>query len=284
MDSIDPRHGSYAGAQQHWKDGESACEQCLVASRRSNKRRDLNILAGNPARVPLGEAAYRIVVQSPRAQLAAATGIYTPRLRDFEIAGPTKMVHRNTRARILAAGRPWTGIGIQRRLQALAAGGWSGRVIAERTGVYESALCNLRRRENIVFVRAHVAAAVVELYAEIGDQEAPAGRSSTEARNHARSEGWSPAHAWLDIDDPTEIPDPGWSPRRKFVDADEYDQVVVARILNGDWRLPATVAEKVEVLRQWAAEGGSDNGLEKLTGWKISRDVRPHLPREEDAA
>lgn len=52
MSPDDPRHGTYAGAVQHWSDGESACEPCVRAG---TKRRAWNRyleLVGKPATVP----------------------------------------------------------------------------------------------------------------------------------------------------------------------------------------------------------------------------------------
>ncbi len=76
-------------------------------------------------------------------------------------------------------------------------------------------------------------------------------------RNKARAAGWLPPLAWLDIDNPAETPD------LSAID-DEVDEVVVDRLLGGDWSLRATRAERWEVIERWS---GSDNELERRTGW-----------------
>lgn len=54
-------------------------------------------------------------------------------------------------------------------------------------------------------------------------------------------------------------------PRRRY----DVDEVVVRRIINGDWKLAAdcTVGEKQAVLQRWHEAGLSVKDLERLTGW-----------------
>lgn len=178
-------------------------------------------------------------------------------------------------------GRPLvSAVGTHRRLEALMCLGWSFAEQSRRARRSRSWALKIHRHTQIQVESALIVAA---LYDELCNTPSPAPtarRTAAEAGNR----GYVAPHRWLNIDDPTEVPDPGWSPRRRFADSDEFDEVVVDRILAGDWRLRATTVEKVEVLRRWATTGGTDNALELLTGWKISRDVRPHLPREESAA
>lgn len=54
----------------------------------------------------------------------------------------------------------------------------------------------------------------------------------------------------------------------------EPDMVVVEHILAGEWRMKAGPAERREVIRQWIADGGTQNELERLTGWNVSRLLR----------
>lgn len=49
------------------------------------------------------------------------------------------------------------------------------------------------------------------------------------------------------------------------------DPQVVARILNGEWQLTATLSERLAVLDRFK---GTQNELERLTGWNVSRDLR----------
>jgi hypothetical protein len=73
---------------------------------------------------------------------------------------------------------------------------------------------------------------------------------------------------------PTRATDGGYARQ----DRDDVDEVVVTRILAGDWHLPANVAEKITVAARWP---GTLAELERLTGWsKIER----YVTREDDVA
>jgi hypothetical protein len=204
MSPTDPRHGLYAGALQHWRDRESACEPCKAAARRADKRRELDRMYGRPPMVPLGDRAHEIIRTTPRNQLTAATGITSHRLREYEDRGPGMVVRRASRDQILAFRRLWTPIGIQRRLQALSRLGYSMKYLADTTGINLSSLCKLRRNPNVQFVRRTVAEAVLDVWEQLQDTQAPASHSSRETVAEARRRGWVPPIAWDDIDDPTE--------------------------------------------------------------------------------
>lgn len=202
----DPRHGSYAGALQHWRAGEPACPACLTASRRADKRRDLAHLNGRPPMVPLGDDAHRIVTTAPRNQLGAATGMTSHRLRDYQVNGPAAMVRRASRDAILAFDLRWTPIGIQRRLRALSCLGWSMQAIADRTGRDMGSLARLRRNPNVRFVRREFADDILTIWADLHMTPAPSSHSARETRGEARRRGWLPPLAWDNIDDPDETP------------------------------------------------------------------------------
>lgn len=95
------------------------------------------------------------------------------------------------------------------------------------------------------------------------------GPSHTTA-NRARCSGFIPPLAWDDIDDPDATPVGDQAPRQR----DGIDPVTVDRILNGDYGLPSTPAEKSEVCRRWVANGGTTHQLAKETGWKVERYYR----------
>lgn len=61
--------------------------------------------------------------------------------------------------------------------------------------------------------------------------------------------------------------------RAKY-DPDAIDEVVVRRILSGEWGLKANPSEKREVCRLWTARGGSLRTLESFTGWNTTRYFR----------
>lgn len=58
---------------------------------------------------------------------------------------------------------------------------------------------------------------------------------------------------------------------RPRIERHEIDEVVVLRILSGEWRLRGNPAEKAEVCRRWVATGRSLAQLAVLTGWKVER-------------
>ena len=86
--------------------------------------------------------------------------------------------------------------------------------------------------------------------------------------------GYAPPLAWDDIDDPTEMPRGLVNSR----DDDGIDPVVVDRLLAGE-RVRSTNAEKVEAMRRWTREGGSEKALCDMHGWRAGRYVT-----REDAA
>lgn len=265
----DPRHGTYAGAIAHWKAGQTCCGSCVLAARRMRKKNQLAKLSGKPGTVELGEAAINIISTTPRNQLVKATGYSHERLRRYEIAGPTKRVHRTTRDHILANAIPaWTPVGIQRRLRALAALGWSGKAVGDRIGSHGTTVNALRRRENPKHVRYPFAQRITALYEELCMTLPPTGSSATECRNEAVTKGWLPPLAWDDdtIDDPNANPMKSHTLGVKAI----FDPVVVDRVLAGDTYLHTTPEEKREVVRRWK---GSQYELAAITGWKVERYV-----------
>lgn len=100
-------------------------------------------------------------------------------------------------------------IGTKRRLQALAAIGWSAAAVANETGIPEKTLRSARddgRQQKLVAV--HIADAVTELFES--EPQTPELRPQALSRQiaSARRHGWYPPEAWagLDIDDPAVQP------------------------------------------------------------------------------
>lgn len=213
MSPDDPRHGTNAGAIQHWRDGETPCPPCATAARRTRKAARLDALNGRERRVPLGNRAWNIVRTVPRNQLSHQTGIASDKLLRYETGGPDMTVLRTTRDRLLAGRSEWTAIGIQRRLQALSRQGWSMRVVADLADVDMDGLKRLRRRDPIVFVRRYIAEAVVDVYDQLEMALPEDGPSSRKTRVDAAARGWLPPLAWTDIDDPDEQPN-DWEYRK----------------------------------------------------------------------
>ncbi|MCW2757010.1 MAG: hypothetical protein JWO46_756 [Nocardioidaceae bacterium] len=169
----------------------------------------------------------------------------------------------------LHGGRSVPALGSQRRIQALAALGWSYTEIAAAAGMthrnhirrivvgQKGRPCRYLSRKTA----AAIAAAFDKLSMTIPDQ-----RLSGRTRAWARRQGWAPPLAWDDdtIDDPTVRPAGPWRPRTQ---PDDYDEAVVTRILARDV-VPATYAERVEVVRRWPEDL---NELERITGWNVHR-------------
>lgn len=215
MTPDDERHGTYAGAAQHWKAGEALCDPCAVAA---SRRRKLN----------------RVLRQQGRAKWVPSTGTV-------------------------------------RRLRALRCLGWTIADIARATGVPAKTLRNPCHRGQ--YVHRDTFTAVTVLY-EQWCMTRPVGGYHERARRYAARMGWAPPLAYDDIDTD---PEPNYSHATdrvtgKFLpqSADDVDEVAVQRILDGDWRLSCTRADKVAVVARWT---GSHNELERLTGWRVCRYV-----------
>lgn len=149
-------------------------------------------------------------------------------------------------------------IGTQRRVRALHALGWTAVHIAEygdwRT---PNAVSEVHKRQRVT---KSTAAAIESAYAALSMRVGP----SETTRRLAARRGWPGPLEWDDIDNDT-------SPHRALPadDTDDgIDPVVIERILAGDWRHPATPAERYAVLDRWTR---SDSALEKLTRWNIAR-------------
>lgn len=200
MDADDPRHGTNAGAIKHWRDGEQACEACSLGRSRLSKSARLDRDRGNPRIVRLGVTAHDIIATTPRAQLASATGISGHKLVRLQDAGPEARVNRRTRERILATRSSdfWTPIGVQRRLQALHAIGWSMLAFSEAYDFHAAVLRKLMTRD-VQHVRRDFAERVIAAYDD-ACMAPKHGRGASRARNTALRNGWLPPLDWDDID------------------------------------------------------------------------------------
>ncbi|WP_100813057.1 helix-turn-helix domain-containing protein [Microbacterium lacus] len=122
------------------------------------------------------------------------------------------------RKRIRAAGRELLvdAIGTQRRLRALGAIGWSGRLIAERYGFSQSLISHMYTVRRVQTATAHRIAAIYDdLWATPPVARSPHEQSAiTKAKRWALENGWPPPLAWDDdtIDDPNAVPAEDWEP------------------------------------------------------------------------
>lgn len=139
--------------------------------------------------------------------------------------------------------------GTRRRLQALAAVGWTTTELAAQLG-YRSpvSVSHLRSSERRTLVTT--ATRIAALYDALWEQK-PTGGQRT--RNHARKMGWAPPMAWDDdIDDPSAVPHGVVKGRRPPPEG--IDEVAVQLAVDG---APSTLtaAERLEAVRRLTAAG-----------------------------
>ncbi len=204
MSPDDPRHGTPAGATAHYRAGQHACAACAKAKRRRAIEAELDAMAGNPRRAPLGRRAHAVILRTPKAALVEASGITGPMLARLEREGPDSIVIAATRERLLRAGAQhfWTPTGVQRRLRALMAIGWSMNALAIELDIWPDHLRRIANHDP-QFVRRSFGDLLVAAYDRLS-MTVREGRGASRARNTALRHGWSPPLAWdeLDIDDP----------------------------------------------------------------------------------
>lgn len=145
--------------------------------------------------------------------------------------------------------------GTRRRIQALARLGWPSDAI----GLPRQQVWHLTQQK---YVLRATAEAVAEVYERLSMSLGP----SVVTRIRAERKGWPPPLAWNDIDNDAE-PHGNVSKIGQVT----VDEVVVLRILGGDYTLAATPAERAEVASRWP---GTLNELARLTGWKVERYFR----------
>ena len=131
---------------------------------------------------------------------------------DPEYRRPRKRISKALEAKILAVELDLAdhavidALGTRRRLQALVAIGWPIAQLAGHLGV------DLRNFNRMIYrgprTTAGTARAVVEFFDANWDHVPPEFRAQvvSRAKNLAKRNGWVPAAAWDDIDDPTEQP------------------------------------------------------------------------------
>jgi hypothetical protein len=146
--------------------------------------------------------------------------------------------------------------GAQRRLRALMALGWRHEDITPLIG---RASCHVvsGRHPRINALDWRIIDAVFE-------KRSGTPGPSAASRDRAARSGFLPPLAWDDIDAL------GRAAARTHADS-TFDRVTVERILSGEWRLPATRADRVEVIRRWT---GTHQELVRLTGWNVLRLIR----------
>lgn len=198
MKADDPRHGTYAGALAHHRLNFPMCGSCILAQRRHHKRAKMRLAHGVKNRIPLGDAAWKILTDSGCTRVAQMTGLNRNNLYRAQRGGPDIMVLRSTRDAILRV-QPPTAVGIQRRLQALTHIGYSMAEVAAIAGCHFEPLLRIRRGSSPQVVKTHIAVGVVAAYDQLC-MIPKVGRHATVQRNRALRNEWRSPLAWESID------------------------------------------------------------------------------------
>lgn len=160
-----------------------------------------------------------------------------------------------------------------RRIHALQALGYSGRVIAEAAGLVTKTVYDISLERSTNTRRTHfeaIAAAYERLAGTV-----PTGRYVGRNRRYAERKGWPPPLAWDDIDDISETGAPGRAANTGAWE-DQIDPAVVWRVVNEQTRpRKLTHAEAAEVARTLVARGVSGFAMENDYGIKPERYGHP---------
>lgn len=142
--------------------------------------------------------------------IAESAGLHPTVLHRIR-SGKVDLIERETQKKILAA-KPGLGqhinvVGTRRRLQAMAALGYSLTDVADATGVKAPLLTNIRTGKN-VSTAPETAEAIKEFYEIVQDTPAAETVMARRAIGFAKAYGWVLPSAWegLDIDDPNVSP------------------------------------------------------------------------------
>lgn len=168
--------------------------------------------------------------------------------------------------------------GTRRRIQALAAIGWSCSALAREMGCSGSQVSQIQ-----LGTSARVLPSTADMVAEVYERlsmRVPK-KEDVRVRNHARRNGWVPPLAWDNIDDPDEVPCLGAD-----VPATEADPVLIERLMtNGQADVP--INERPVVVAELVARGMADPDIAHRIGvWpetvlriRQRHGIAPAIPR-----
>ncbi|MEU0468944.1 hypothetical protein ABZ215_33485 [Amycolatopsis sp. NPDC006131] len=196
--------------------------------------------------------------------------------------GPAKRVHIMNARRLRAvqfnldyldSNTRIDGTPTRRRLQALAAAGWSNVELARRLGVREQWVHSVMvgRRPKVL---VHTHRRIVDLHRELWDQEPPQTTIQEQttvlrALRRAAKYGYLPTLAWDDIDND---PEPARPPRQP----DLVDEVALQRAIHTGDGSTLTEAEKTELVRRLLAKGATKSEAARIVHWsghRINKEV-----------
>jgi hypothetical protein len=288
MTPDDQRHGQRAG---YLAGCRTAC--CSEPNSRWMKRYRLAAYR-NDGRTNIDPAPVRAHIQRLQKHMtlsgiAATVGSSASHLRKI-MAGTHPTMRPDLAARILAVsattqiGTHWVaGIGAQRRIQALAAIGYS----FERIATLSDGCHKLNVRAIAYEERDWISSDYNESIKAVFDQlcmtpYAPRNGHEragvTRIMKRATASGWAPPLAWDDetIDDPAAKP-VGLTGR--YIVGDYIDEAAVLRRMAGD-RVTLTKDERIEVVRRLRAAQWTFGQIEEHTGLNVDR----YIAREKAAA
>jgi plasmid maintenance system antidote protein VapI len=251
-----------SGCPDHQRTGVAGCGGCRDTWASYERRRRARIAEGtwlfkaDPAVVARHVESLRAAGMSLN-QIARESGVHARTLqrlgRHASMTGAVAqaiLAVRPVAAPVCAGQVP--AVGAMRRVQALAALGWSCAAQGRASGIHPATVWDIAagNRQRITEDTFDKVCALFERWS------ATPGASRTTVAA-ARRRGWLPPLAWGDIDDPAEVPDLGES------DADIVDEVAVELALSGEM-VPLTDAELVAAVHVGVARGVSRERLAEL--------------------
>ncbi|MGL5824850.1 MAG: hypothetical protein ACRCYU_08535 [Nocardioides sp.] len=287
----DPRHGRYAGAAAHEREGSELCEPCAVARRAYKRRRPQLVALGHDLVLPVGEVAYAVLTELldhglSTSELSAVTGLSDRNLMRIAKGGPQTRVRRRVCDQLTAldvaealAGLR-THAGCVRRVQALARIGYSAQKVARRAGLNRDTVKRIQLGE-AAYTNQDTRRRVAAVYAELCMR--PLTRTNVTARTFHQAEQmeWPGPLAWdSNIDDPTASPN-NVGDVDDVGDGEFLDEVAIERRLAGD-RVRLTSAESREAVRRGYTCGLTSTQIAERTRLKPERYYR--LRDQEGAA
>ena len=269
MTPDDPRHGTNAGYQTHWREGEQACEPCKAAKRRRQKLNRYDTHRGVPMKYT-ADTLENVIgpwlrMGIPPSSIATAAGFENQRgsniLHVLHVRGNIRRGTLKAYAQVTEDDFPdhtyvYADLTRQRIFSLMAIG-------HPLTSMPVNPRSTWRYRKH---VRAGTARAIRDFYRQ---HEFQIGTSKI-TQSRALNAGHKPPLSW---DDPGTLawPDgPLPTPIGLSAPNDTIDEAVVQRILSGE-TVRSTPAERTEVCRRWVDGGGSLNELERITGWRVHR-------------
>jgi hypothetical protein len=172
-------------------------------------------------------------------------------------------------------------LGTQRRIQALAANGWTLQHIGALAGSHRQHLSCILQSDHVTrAMRARIARIFDEMWDAFPPETDPKSRALVaRSRRYAAAQGWRTALAWDDIDTD---PEPAATER-----TDDVDEIAVELACRGE-NVKLTTREKEQVVTILHGKRLSDSAIAALLGcppetpWRIRQ--RLNLPPNYDAA